>query len=129
MISSPKSIYKKVAEKNSLPLEMIDSIGTTVFQTLRSILNDPKELAYELPELGTFNVRFKAYDSYYKYVLQQIAEGNENFITRFVDDPEKLAKLENICSKMEEYRNDKKETRQKRNEYDNTIESSQDNIA
>lgn len=117
MIVPPKAIYKKVAEKNALPPELLESIGNVVFQHLRACLNDPKELAYEVPELGTFSLRFKKFVQYYQNVKDKIEEqGTAN-----------LARAEMICKKIEEYQKDKKETRKKRYESNQTIESSEDN--
>ena len=64
MIIGAKDIYEEIAEEENINLELIQSIGNAVFQNLRTCLNDPLELSYELPKIGTFNIRFKKFENY-----------------------------------------------------------------
>lgn len=114
MITKPREIYKNVSEKYELPIELIQSIGNTIFQKTRSILNRPDDLAYELPELGVFNIRFCKFERYIYNIRNNPQE--DEFRER----------MKYLIKRMDEYREDKQNIKEKRNNYDKTNESSKD---
>ena len=120
MITYPKVIYKRVAEKNNLKQELVESIGTIVFQQLRASLNDPRDLAYELPGLGTFNVRFSRFESYFNYIKNNKPEEHET---------ENYLRAERLCEMMKQFRIDKETKRKKRYDEIEANQSSEDNPA
>lgn len=61
MIIRPAEIYKRASEKNSLDLDVVVSVGESVFGELLKLVNDPKDLAYELDHVGTFILRHKSF--------------------------------------------------------------------
>ena len=127
MIRKPKEIYLEVAKKHSLPVDLIVSIGNIVYQETRSILNNPQQLSYELPELGTFNMRFKKFEAYFSSFQKRLDEDEPNAIILRDTNLEKYLTNKMLYDKMQEYRKDKQETRIKRYEQNKTLESSKDN--
>lgn len=65
MIVKNAEIYRRVAEKHNLDLNIVESVGDTVFAELISKLNNPSDLAYELPKFGCWTIRAKEVRSTY----------------------------------------------------------------
>lgn len=128
MIVKPKEIYQKVSEKNNIPIDIIESIGNIVFQSLRSHLNTPTDIAYELPELGTFIHRFHRFEYLFELTLKRLEENDEATLEIVNSNLERHQRNLNLYNKMQEYRKDKKEIKKIRNEQNNSIKSSEDNF-
>lgn len=113
MIKKPKDIQKEVAEENLISVDLISSIDNAVFQQLRSCLNDPTELAYELPGICTLNIRFKQFEQYFDNLVKFHPEEK---------DTHNYQRAQKIVDKIHEYKAKKKEIR--KNRYD-TITANQ----
>ncbi len=74
MLTSIKDTYQKVADKNALSPELVQSIGNIVFSHLRECLDERDELSYELPKLGCFNLRMKKFDDYFNVFIKHREE-------------------------------------------------------
>ena len=109
MIISAKDIYEEIAEEENINLELIQSIGNAVFQNLRTCLNDPMELSYELPKIGTFNIRFKKFENYFNGFEKRLLEGNEEAKLKYEENPENFHKNKRLMGKIKVYREDKQQ--------------------
>lgn len=125
MIESAKIIYKKTAEKNNVPIELIESIGNAVAQHMRTCLNNPDALAYELPNIGTFNIRFTRFEKYYNNFQALLDKNDENAIMKRDRDLEFYESNTIVMEKIKQFKIDKQEKRKERYE---TNESSEDNL-
>jgi hypothetical protein len=76
MIVRMPAVYKELSEELGLSVSIIESIGVEVLSSLREKLNAPSEIAYELPQLGTFTLKHTKYESFHKALLDAIAKGN-----------------------------------------------------
>lgn len=123
MITGIRDIYEKVAKQNNLDPELVKSIGTVVFQNLRECLNKPDEVAYELPKVGVFNVRFQKFENYYLAFVRCLERGDEKAKKQLEDNPELFEINTKLYNRILEYREKKKEKRNARYE---AIKSSED---
>lgn len=126
MISNAKSIYKQTAEKHNVPLELIESIGNTISQHMRSCLNNPEALAYELPHIGTLNVRFVRFERFYNNFQNLLDKEDPIAIMKRDRDLQFYNSNTIVMEKIKNFRTDKEEKRKQR--YD-TNESSEDNAS
>lgn len=128
MIVTSKEISKKVADNNDIDFNIIDSINSIVFASLRENLNSPDHLAYELPGIGTFELRFKQFEKHFNHFKNLVETNNENAIAAVNRNPEYYKRNKLLIEKIDEFRNDKKEKRILRHGQNNTNETSEDNI-
>ena len=126
MITSAKSIYKKVSEKHNIPLELIESIGNVISQQTRYCLNNPESLAYELPGLGTFNIRFVRFEKFYNNFQALLDKNDETAIMKRDRDLHFYNSNTLIMEKIKQFKIDKQIKRKERYE---TNESSEDNAS
>jgi len=123
MIDNAKIIYKKTSENNNLPLDLIESIGNVVSQHLRNCLNNPDALAYELPNIGTFNIRFIRFERYYNNFQNLLDKDDPIAIMKRDRDLQFYQSNTIVMEKIKNFRIDKQEKRKERYE---TNESSKD---
>lgn len=121
MVIKASEIYEKVAKDNNLKPELVESVGSTILTELVNTLDDPRELAYELPKFGTFALRFKKTERFYNNFIQKLIQNDPKALKQKEDNPELFNAITNLYNKIQNYRKDKKEKKQLRNE---TIESS-----
>lgn len=114
MIVRNKEIYKIVAETNNLPIETVESVGSAVFNELLKCLEDPKEIAYELPKFGTFVLKFKKYENYYNSFKAKLDAGDEKAIQKKEENEQLFINTTGLINKMLQYRSDKRESKIKR---------------
>lgn len=57
MIVRLSHIYKIVSEKLDIPMEVVESVGLSVFSSLRANLSYPEDISYEVRGLGVFNLK------------------------------------------------------------------------
>lgn len=108
MIIRLKDIYRELATED-LSEQVIESIGVSIFAQLRHELNNPEELAIELPKLGTFALKQKKFFDYFNYVQSRIRKGH---FTPGVDYPEHLYEsYKKTYSKLMKFRETKMEKR------------------
>lgn len=119
MITKSKSLFEKVAQKHSLPAEALASVGNCVFEELRRKMESPEELAYELPRLGTFNVRFTTFERYFTNFLRKLQEGSETAQEQLKTNPKLFQQNADLYKKIQVYREDKQKTKLKRHEQTN----------
>lgn len=124
MIVRNKEIYKLVAETNNLPIETVESVGSAVFTELLKVMEDPKEIAYELPKFGTFVLKFKKYENYYNSFKTKLDAGDPKAIQKKEENEQLFINTTNLINKMLQYRSDKREAKIKRYE---TKQSSENN--
>lgn len=116
MVIRSKILYERVAKKNNIPLELVESIGNSLFQHMRSKMEVPTELAYEFPKFGTFNIRFCEFEKFFKSFKRKLEAGDPEAIKKLQADPERFKRNEMLYSKILEYREDKKQKRKERYE-------------
>lgn len=104
MITSPKDIYAKAAKEKGLDPELVESVGNVVFEHLRSSLNDPDAICYELPQIGIFTLKFKKFEEYFQFLLKHIDEHSE----------EHFQKKKKAHNEIIEFKKQKKEKRKER---------------
>jgi nucleoid DNA-binding protein len=125
MIIVPKEIYEKVAKEHTFDKDLVESVGNSVFQELRNSLNYPTELAYEVPKLGIFSLRFMRFERYYKNFVNLLNKENEKAKQQLENNPEYFKNNTTLFDKIQDYRIKKNEVRNARY---NTIKSREDNI-
>lgn len=116
MIIGSKDIYEEVAIENNIDVELVNSIGSTVFQQLRTLLNDPEELAYELPKIGTFIMRFKRFEKYFNNFQNHLNNKSPEAIKKYENNIILYEKNKKLIEKMKKYREDKQLKRKLRYE-------------
>jgi hypothetical protein len=112
-----KQIYEIISKRDNVPIDLIESVGNSVFDSLRYHMDHPSELAYELPKIGTFNIRFNRFLGYYNTVQKKLANKEEKTTLQKQNDPELFERLDKLNLRVEEYREKKQEKRNERNEY------------
>lgn len=120
MIVLPNDIYEEVAEDIGVDVAMIQSIGVIAFQELRHSLNNPVELAYELPKLGTFILRFNKFEDYFDYFQKKLDNKDVEALQKLEDNPELYLKNKALKEKINNFRKDKQTKRKQRYEKDYT---------
>lgn len=128
MITTPKRVYKNVSEENALPQDLVESIGNVIFQHLRSSLNNPQALAYEVPEIGSWNIRFNRFERFFYSIAKGLEENNPLTLKHVEDNPGEIERNTLIIDKINSYRKDKKEVKEKRNEQNQAFQSSENHI-
>lgn len=121
MLVTPKQIYTNVAERNDVSFELISSIGNIIFQSLRTCLNDPSELAYEVPGLGTFGLRFNRFEESHNSAKIHHHDDSNNTDAQKL----RLLKMGKIQTKIDSFRKHKSEVKTKRYGQDTTVASSE----
>jgi antitoxin component of RelBE/YafQ-DinJ toxin-antitoxin module len=116
MVVRSKILYEQVAQKYNLPLDLIESVGGCVFTQLRKKMENPTDLAYELPKFGTFNIRFKMFEDYYESFLRDLNANKPEAIQKRDANPELFSRNTKLYKKIQEYREKKKEIKDKRSE-------------
>ncbi len=125
MIVRMKQIFEEVARENSWPITVVESVGVDVFSTLRSKLNEPTEIGYELPKLGTFTLKHNKYASFHEYLLNAINDGTYVVGENYSEEMFERNKI--LMSKIEAFRNEKAEKTRLKNEA-KAIKSGQTNL-
>lgn len=123
MVTRVKHIYEKISKKRGIPIEVIESIGDIIFDTLLNYMEKPEDLAYELPKFGTFNVRFKKFTDYYEHFINKLEKNDPEAIKNRDADPEKFERNTRLYRKIKEFKSDKEAKRKLRYE---TNKSSED---
>lgn len=111
MIVSSNDIYKKVAEKKNLNEDLVKSVGTVVFQSLRELLNNPEELSYELPKLGTFSLRFKKFEYYFYNFKNKLENNDEECLKKLENNPALYEKNKKMIEKITAFRDARRNKR------------------
>lgn len=104
MIIRAAEIYKRTAEKNELSIDLITSVGEAVFGELLCLMNDPKDLAYELDHIGTFVLRHKS-------ALRRISSA------RYFKDETFIERYGHIEGMIEDFKQKKTAFKQSKDEY------------
>lgn len=116
MIVTGKTLYEQVAKKEQLPVDLVHSIGSFVFQTFRRESRAFEHLALELPKLGTFILRFNRFQTHFNYLQKRIDTKDEETLILLEENPGIYEKYKKILRKMDEFRQEKKKTRNERYE-------------
>lgn len=110
-----KELYELISKKTELPIDLISSIGSSMFQELRDSLENPKEISYEMPKLGIFNLRFNKFE-YYGKKYKEYASSNKD--ERYLKNKEtKLKQIQDLEEKIQNYRKIKSDAKTKRKAY------------
>jgi hypothetical protein len=115
MVVRSKVIYENTAKKHNLPIDLVESVGNCVFERLRSKLEAPTELAYELPKFATFSMRFRMFEKYYENFVKQLEAGNEEAFKKRDANLELFERNTILYNKMQDYRAKKKAIKEMRN--------------
>lgn len=127
MIKKAKDIYQTTAERHNIPVEVIASIGNVLFRHLRESLNEPSELAYEVPGLGVFCLRMKKFEHNFGMIKNAYENGNLKVVGDVNRKPEDYKRKNNLLEKCKQFRKEKAEHKVKRNAENETYQSSEDN--
>jgi hypothetical protein len=114
MVVKVKQIFERVASDNNIPLEEIESIGNAVFKDMHTKMNSPVDLAYELPWVGTFAVRFKRFESYFLLFLGKLQRGDEKAQEKLWANPKLFQLNADLYQKIQLFRIDRKAAKIKR---------------
>lgn len=114
MLVNAKTLYELTAAKHNLPMELVESVGSCVFEKLREKSEAPSELAYELPKLGTYVLKFKGFERFYINFVRQLERNHPEAIAKRDKNPELFERCTLLYNKMQEYRKHKKEVRERR---------------
>lgn len=109
MIIRPVETYRKVSIKAKIDMDMVSSIGASVFTELFNYMLKPRHLAYELDHVGTFAIRHKNFEQKWEAQLRKASEG------QFIKDWEHIPELiRDFRTKKLEFEKYKDEYRQKK---------------
>lgn len=78
MIIRPAETYRRVSMKAKIDMDMVSSVGATVFTELFNFMLKPRHLAYELDHVGTFAIRHMNFDK--KWNIEMIKKPEGEFI-------------------------------------------------
>lgn len=95
-------------------MDLVDSIGTCVFQSFRDKLSSPKNLSYELPKIGAFHLRFRNYLSYVLSFARKINSGEQKYIDMRDNNLELFFTTKHIYKQMMDFKEDKLKKRTQR---------------
>lgn len=114
MLVIAKTLYEDTAKKHDLPTELVESVGNCVFEKLREKLSSPHKIAYELPKLGTFKMKFKSFENFYLNFVNLLDQENPKAIEKRDKNPELFERCTMLYNVMQEFRKRKKEVREQR---------------
>lgn len=122
MVTRGKEIYKRVAAKNKLDLSLVESVGNAMFQELRSKVETGTSLAYEMPKLGIFSIRFLKFEQTFNRFKKHLENKAPWALELLEKNKTRYERDQIINTLIQVYREDKKNVRQQRY----TITSSKD---
>lgn len=114
MVTRGKEIYKRVAAKHKIDLSLVESIGNAMFQELRNKVDTGTSLAYEMPKLGTFNIRFTRFLQMFNGFNKHLEQEAPWALELLEQHKERYERDKLINTLIAAYRQDKKDVREKR---------------
>ncbi len=115
MIKRMADIYKEVSREQGLSLSIVESVGIEVLSCLRNCLNNPSEIAYELPNLGTFTLKHTKYESFHKFLIDAVETGKYKLDEDYPTDT--YERNGELMKKIEEFRQHKEEVNKLKDEF------------
>jgi hypothetical protein len=117
-----KDLYKEVAEKNSVNLELIKSIGDTVFLEMNRLIKNPPNLILDLRGLGRRFVRKKKSESVLRNLKLDIVDpANKRSKEELQSE---IEMLEGLLIKYEVFLEKKRKTKELRYAFETPLQSS-----
>lgn len=116
MVTKINNIYEKVSKKHNLQLDLVKSVGDCVFDELLDKLSKFEDLGYDLPKLGTFNLRFKRFENYYLNFVKKLENKDPLAIEKLENNKELFELNTEIYKKIQNFRQVKSEKRKLRYE-------------
>ena len=86
MIIKFRERYKKIAKKNNLDEELVESIAETVFSHSKERLENFDELKYDIAHIGSWHLRENKFMEFYKRVWVAINSGWKNVRKAYLTD-------------------------------------------
>lgn len=117
MIVRSKPLYQKVAEKHNIAFDLVQSVGNAMFSELRTKLESPDNIVYEMPKLGIFIIRFEKYYKMATGALKKLDKQDPETLERYERDPDNFERLRKVAALIEQFRKERIETRTERNRF------------